>query len=78
MKFRLYAVFDRKANVFARPFTSPNDAMAARSFLAARQDPATEIHKFPDDFQLYCLGEFDDDTGVIAGLHPAVVTLEAL
>lgn len=76
MNYSIYSVFDRKANVFARPFVSPNDAMAARSFLAARQDSTTEIHKFPEDFTLYRLGTFDDDAGVVAGIHPTPVSLE--
>lgn len=76
MNLGVYSVFDRKAAVFARPFVAPNDAMAVRSFLAARQDPSTELAKFPEDFSLHRLGSFDDDTGELFGTTPAVVPLE--
>lgn len=76
MKVGMYAVYDRKASVFARPFCSPNDAMAMRSFRAARQDPATELSKFPEDFTLYRLGDFDDDSGEVTGFPPVAVSEE--
>lgn len=78
MKLRMYAVYDRKATVFARPFCSPNDAMAKRSFEAAKLDSNTELSKFPQDFGLYLLGEFDDDSGEITGFHPSPVSEEAV
>lgn len=74
MRLGIYSVFDRKAAVFARPFTAPNDAMAMRSFLAAKQDPTTEIHKFPEDFSIHRLGDFDDDTGHIQSQPPVALT----
>lgn len=65
MKLGIYAVQDRKAGTFARPFTIQNDAMAVRAFVAAKQDPSSELSKYPEDFALYYLGTFDDDTGTI-------------
>lgn len=77
MKLNIYSVHDRKAAVFARPFIAPNDGMALRSFAAAKLDPSTELAKFPEDFSLYLLGSFDDETGELSPVVPIVVTLEA-
>lgn len=65
MKLGIYAVYDRKAGLFARPFTIQNDAMAMRAFLAAKQDTTSEMSKYPEDFGLHYLGTFDDETGTV-------------
>lgn len=77
MKLNVYSVHDRKAAVFARPFIAPNDGMALRSYAAAKMDPTTELSKFPEDFALYRLGSFDDESGELSPVVPTVVTLEA-
>lgn len=69
------SVYDRKAAVYARPFVTPNRAMARRSFESARQDPTTELHKFPEDFSLYVLGTFNDETGEVVSQVPTVIAL---
>lgn len=70
MKLGLYAIMDRKLGSFARPFTMVNDAMAVRAFQSAKQDPASELSKYPEDFVLYAVGTFDDDTGALAQPTP--------
>lgn len=74
MMLHIYAVLDRKAQAFGRPFTIQNDAMAIRAFAAAQSDPGSEISKYPEDFTLYSLGAFDDQTGEIIPNHPKPVT----
>jgi len=61
---------DAKTNVFGLPFTQHNEAMAMRSFQRAAIDPNSDVSLFPDDFALFQLGEYDDDTGVITPLIP--------
>lgn len=61
---RIYSIYDKKACVFNKPFTHHNDAIATREFQMAVQDPKiVQLSLFPDDFDLYYLGEFDDQTG---------------
>lgn len=75
MIYLICSVFDRKAGVYARPFVTPNKAMARRSFEAARQDSSTELSKFPEDFSLHVLGSFNDETGEVSGQVPTVIAL---
>lgn len=76
MKQGVYSCLDRKAALFSRPFVVQNHAVALRAFEAAKQDPSSEISKFPTDFELYHVGYFDDDTGVVTGVVPTVVVPE--
>lgn len=76
MLFNLYAVQDRKAAAFGLPFVMQNEALAVRAFLAARTDPASEISKYPEDFALYFLGQYNQETGHIVPVNPVVVPLE--
>lgn len=66
----IYAVFDSKAETFCRPFTQANDAVAKRAFLAAAQEQGNEVNKYPEDYFLYKLGSYDDETGEITGGKP--------
>jgi hypothetical protein len=62
-----YSIKDAKANVFSAPFFSINDQVALRSFQQAQNDPNTTINQNPQDFSLYRLATFDDQSGE---LHP--------
>lgn len=64
------AVRDSAANAFARPFVVPTPGMAIRSFTdeVNRRDEANSMFKHPDDYVLFELGSFDDESGVITSL----------
>lgn len=62
-----YSIKDAKANVFSAPFFSINDQVAQRSFEQASSDSNTTISQNPQDFSLYRLATFDDQSGE---LHP--------
>jgi len=65
MKKPMYSVLDRKAHVFAAPFTSTNDQTATRLFVRACNDPNNDLGMFPNDYALFEVGLFDDETGKI-------------
>ena len=58
-----YSIKDAKANVFSAPFFQLNDQVAQRSFEQASNDANTTIHQNPQDFSLYRLAQFDDQSG---------------
>ena len=70
MKLVLCTVKDRAADAFGRPMFVPSVGVAIRSFSdeVNRKDPDNQLHNHPDDFDLYELGEFGDNTGFFA-LH---------
>ncbi|NBQ69151.1 MAG: hypothetical protein EBU46_10075 [Nitrosomonadaceae bacterium] len=71
----ILSVKDTAAQAFGRPMFLPTAAVGVRSFRdeVNRSDPNNEMHKHPDDFELYELGMFDDSTGVIEVSTPRLV-----
>lgn len=65
-----YAIYDHALKCYATPFFSQNDASATRSFAMLKNDPTTPFSQFYQDFDLYCLGQFEDDTGLLIPLSP--------
>lgn len=63
MLIRLYSVYDRVAAVYADPFSSPNDATAARAFTLAQASPDTMLYASPGDYQLWYIGSLDNVSG---------------
>jgi hypothetical protein len=66
MKLVLCTVKDRAADAFGRPMFVPSVGVAIRSFSdeVNRDDSENQLNRHPDDFDLYELGEFDDNTGL--------------
>lgn len=60
----LIAVKDAKVGSFARPVPVVNAATGVRAFADAVNDPSTEYHKHPEDYTIWELGTFDDQTGL--------------
>lgn len=60
---RAYSVRDVVSNTYGRPFFSQNDATAVRSLAMEVNNSSFEsvLHTNPDDFELYLIGEFDDE-----------------
>lgn len=78
MKLTLCTVKDRAADAYGRPMFVPSTGIAIRSFSDEinRQDLENQMYNHSDDFDLYELGEFDDNTGLFS-LHeqPKLLTL---
>ncbi|AXH77822.1 MAG: nonstructural protein [Microviridae sp.] len=70
----LYSVYDSKAKAYSNPFTSVNQQIAIRDFTQAVRDENSQLNKFPEDFTLVELAEFDDETAVF-NLHPNPIVL---
>lgn len=73
MKQNVYTIKDAKSGTFATPFFSINDATATRSFQQAANDQNTTINQFPEDYALYKLGEFNDESAEFISHLPEFV-----
>lgn len=67
MNHYVIAVKDRAVDAFNRPFTTRTKGEAIRSFTDEAHRADSEIAKHPQDYDLYCLGEYDDQSGSITG-----------
>lgn len=61
-----YAVYDKKAMCFFPPFTTENNVQAIRGIDEAVNSSGSVLNRYPDDFALYYLGDFDNKKGKIS------------
>jgi hypothetical protein len=66
----LYSIYDAKAEAFMMPFSATNDGFATRMLLDSASDPATSLYKHPEDFSLFRLASYEENTGVITPVVP--------
>lgn len=65
-----YSIYDRKANCYNIPFFAQTDGVAVRNFQDLVSDSRSTVYRYPDDFSLYKVGEFNETSG-------ALITLDA-
>ena len=65
---QLFSVWDSKAETWSVPFASDNKATALREFATLVQDGRTLIGMHPADFDLYKVGVFDVESGIVKSL----------
>jgi len=68
-------VKDRAADVFNRPFFVPHRNVAIRDFTdeVNRVAADNQLNKHPDDFDLYLMGQFNDNTGEFLLAEPVLL-----
>ena len=65
MKYPFYAIRDVHVG-FNQPMTDINDNTAIRNFSYAINNPGNGVMNFqPKDYDLYRIGEFDTDSGLL-------------
>lgn len=62
---KAYCVLDVKSKIYNTPMFLINDAVAQRQFEVIVNDGNSIISKFPEDYRLYRVGEFDMLSGLI-------------
>lgn len=63
MNINLYSVKDTKLGKYCQPFTAPNNEIAKRMLHSTVRAGGNNIADYPEDFQLYKLGHYEEDTG---------------
>lgn len=69
MRLKLYSIRDSKGEVFHPPFYQKTHGEAERSFNKLVHDEKSMIAQYPEDYDLYFHGEFDDQTGIFETLQ---------
>ena len=65
MKFGIYSIHDAKAKAFFSPVFMHAEGQCLREFTDACNDQEHPFGKNPQDYTLFYLGEYDDNTGEI-------------
>ena len=76
LRMVLFCVYDVKAEVYFPPFGVGTMGEAVRVFEDLLSDPQGRIGKHPGDYRLFRVGEFDTETGVVAGRLEGVQLVE--
>lgn len=61
----LYHVKDIKAQAYLDPFTAGNDNVVKRQLQSIIKDAKGDIGRYPEDFELYRMGTYDEFRGII-------------
>lgn len=77
MKKAVFSVYDNKAAVYSNPFYAVNVAVASRDFAQACNDRNSGLAIHPDDYSLYQVAVFDDDSGLFTPTIPPLFICSA-
>ena len=73
MTEKIYSIKDTKIG-FGQPFTMINNAVAIRAFSnMAQAEQPNQVNTYPEDKELWELGEFDTETGKIKAIEPKYI-----
>lgn len=62
MKFKIFSIKDRAIDAFMRPWYAQSTGQAVRMFQDEINNPQSEMHKHADDYDLYELGDWNEET----------------
>ena len=60
MKHKIMSIYDAKAEAFLPLWTVPTEGIATREFCNMAQNEDSNVGAHPEDYILYCLGEWSD------------------
>lgn len=75
---KIYSIYDSAADVFNDPFNQLTNEVALRTFRSLIYDGQSTISNTPGDFSLFCLGDFNSETGVVTGYFKPELIVEAM
>jgi hypothetical protein len=68
MILKVYSIRDSKGEIFNIPFFSKTHGEAERQFRTLVNDSKSQVNAYPEDFDLYYVGEYDDNEGKLTSL----------
>lgn len=75
MRYKVVCIRDRAADVFGQPVFVAALGQALRSFGDEINNKESQMSKHPDDYDLYELGEFDDNEGLFYANNPRQIAV---
>jgi len=68
MQLQVYSIRDAKSEIYNPPFFSRTHGEAERNFMQLVKDEKSTVFQYPEDYDLYHLGAYDDGTGKLQPL----------
>lgn len=77
---RVFSIYDAKGECWGDPKYFRTDGEAVRAVQQAMRDQSTMFYQYPEDYTLFCVGEWDPIEGELRGhqSNVPVVRLMAL
>lgn len=69
MTLKVFSIYDSKIHAYAHPFQMRTTGEAVRAFIDMALDSKTTIAKHPEDYTLFELATYDDNSGKFENLH---------
>lgn len=60
MRLKVFTVYDSKTEAYLQPFCAITKAAAIRAITDSVNNPKSEFHRWPADYTLFEIGEYDD------------------
>lgn len=68
---KMYCLRDMKAGMSAAPFVAENDIVVSRLLRETLRQGDSMMAKYPEDFQIHHIGDWDPDSGFLTPLEGA-------
>lgn len=68
MELKVFSIRDAKGECYHPPFYKKTIGEAERDFRSLVNDKDSNVFKYPEDYDLYYMGTFDDSTGKLESL----------
>lgn len=78
MLLKVYSIRDRKTEMYNTPWFQKSHGEAERSFTSMAMDEKTTINQYPEDYDLYFIGEYNSDTGCLIPLDSPLHVSKAI
>lgn len=78
MALKAFTIRDSKAESFNTPFFVGTPGEAERAFKRLLDDDRSMIGQFPEDYDLYFIGEYDETTGKFLSEDTPVHMIKAI
>lgn len=78
LTLKMYSVRDAKAEAYLQPFYVTKEGEAVRGFKECIQDTSHKFHNFPEDYALFEIGSFNQETGTLESLPQPRQVLQAI
>lgn len=75
---KIYAIYDRAAELYGTPYYQTNDAVAIRNTKNGINHGEGDVHMTPSDYELWRLADFNDETGEITMEKERIARCEEL
>lgn len=71
---KVYSIFDKKAGNYEYVFLCASDIDSVRVIDSLVFSQTSQYNKYPEDFDLCCVGDFDASSGTLLPCKPRFVT----